>query len=201
MRVASIRGWAESGMRACAQGGHSSFRSRLELCVLAFDATNAFNTMPRQVVLDAVAKRLPALGVVVNSWLGAPTSHTFWQSNGETGEAIDASAGVDQGCPLSPALFAIGLADALDNINTRLGSLTASCRVFSYLDDIVIAVPSEHAFAASKIAVEELNKAGLVVNEDKTAAWTKDPAAPLPPVLASCRFPHVKVSRCHRAVA
>ena len=46
-------------------------------CVfLAFDATNAFNTMPRQVVLDAVAKRLPALSVVVNSWLGGPTSHT-----------------------------------------------------------------------------------------------------------------------------
>ena len=47
-------------------------------CVfLAFDATNAFNTMPRQTVFDAVAKRLPDLSVVLDAWLSKPTSHTY----------------------------------------------------------------------------------------------------------------------------
>ena len=121
-------------------------------CVfLAFDATNAFNTLPRQTVFDAVAKRLPDLSVVLDAWLSQPTSHTYWKPDGSEGVAINATAGVDQGCPLSPALFAIGLADALSNINTRLQALSPNARVFSYLDDVIVAIPSEHATAAAAI--------------------------------------------------
>lgn len=84
-------------------------------CVfLTFDATNAFNTIPRRVVSDAVARRLPDLAVVVNSWLGQSTCPMYWRAEGGTGGAVEASTGVDQGCPLSPALFAIGIADEED---------------------------------------------------------------------------------------
>ena len=38
-----------------------------DLVFLAFDASNAFNTIPRQVVLNAVANRLPELSTVVNA--------------------------------------------------------------------------------------------------------------------------------------
>ena len=85
--------------------------------------------------------------------------------------------GVRQGCPLSPALFAIGLADTLSTINTRLQGLTPSARVFSYLDDVIIAAPSEHVEAAAALVAEELQRTGLHLNLAKTVAWTK--TAPL----------------------
>ena len=162
-------------------------------CVfLAFDASNAFNTLPRGVVLDAVAKRLPGLAVVVNNWLGQPTGHTYWQANGGKGVVVEATAGVDQGCPLSPALFAMGIADTLDNIIARVGALSSAARVFSYLDDVIVAIPSEHAAAAEAACVEELQRAGLVINTSKTAVWTKDPSTPLPESFATKRVSHMK---------
>ena len=119
---------------------------------LAFDASNTFNTLPRGVVLDAVGSRLPGLAVVVHNWLGQPTGHTYWQADGGEGVHVEATAGVDQGCPLSPALFAMGIADTLDNINARLNTLSPAARVFSYFDDVVVAIPSEHA--ATPVALQ-----------------------------------------------
>ena len=45
------------------------------LVFLAFDASNAFNTIPRQAVLNAIGHRLPELSTVVNAWLGQATTH------------------------------------------------------------------------------------------------------------------------------
>ena len=54
---------------------------------------------------------------------------------------VTATAGVDQGCPLSPLLFAIGLAEALQEISDQLVTLDASAELFAYLDDVVVVVP------------------------------------------------------------
>ena len=95
------------------------------------------------------------------------------------------------------ALFAIGIADALSNINARLQALTPNARVFSYLDDVIVAAPSEHAAAAANITVEELKAVGLEINVAKTTAWTNDPPAPLPEALASYRVPTFKCLGAH----
>ena len=120
------------------------------------------------------------------------TTHLFWQPEGGKGAGVRATAGVDQGCPLSPALFAIGIAECLSNIDTRLHALSPLARVFSYLDDVIVAVPSEHAEQASVIVCEELQKVGLQLDPSKTAAWTKDPAAPVPATFADARTPTFK---------
>ena len=39
------------------------------------------------------------------------------------------------------ALFAIGLAASLENIQTKLAELSPTCRVFSYLDDVMVVAP------------------------------------------------------------
>ena len=130
--------------------------------------------MPRQLIPDAVQARVPALAQVVSAWLCQRTTHLYWNDGG-FGAPVSATAGVDQGCPLSPALFAIGLAAPLERIQTRLAELAPTCRVFSYLDDVMVVAPGPEAARAMKVVVDELTGAGLTVNSSKTAARTYDP--------------------------
>ena len=145
--------------------------------VLAFDCSNAYNSLPRQHILSGLRARAPALLRFARCWLGGETTHLFWDGNSDA-EPVRATSGVDQGCPLSPAFFAITVAGALGEINGRLQQLSPECRVFSYLDDIMVFAPPEHAVAAAQLVPAELARLGLTVNLDKTQAWTADPQAP-----------------------
>ena len=154
--------------------------------VLQFDASNALNTMPRQRIIDSVWARAPMLAAVVTAWSQVETTHVYWDGDG-TANPITSNRGVDQGCPLSPALFAIGIADALQQINDRIGHFTSDACVFSYLDDIIVAAPAGQARAIIDIVVEEMARAGLNLAPGKTVAWTRDPATALPPSVDGLR--------------
>ena len=114
----------------------------------------------------------------------------FWDE-ATKGKPVESTKGVDQGCPLSPALFAIGVAEALERIHSKLAALSPEAQVFSYLDDVVVLVPGASAEEAVRVVKAELEGVGLTVNADKTAAWTLDPHAPLPP-----RLQGLRVDRC-----
>eukprot|EP00969_Alexandrium_andersonii_P136125 6022675-Alexandrium_andersonii.AAC.1 len=118
--------------------------------VLAFDASNAFNTLPRQAVLDALRQRAPRLLPVANAWLTRETAHVFWDGGGAA-HPVRAQAGVDQGCPLSPAFFAIGIAGALAQADVRLRQLHPAARLFSYLDDVLVVAPASCSRAAHDV--------------------------------------------------
>ena len=120
--------------------------------VLKFDCSNAFNTIPRQLILDAVMARAPSLAPVAAAWLCQPTTHLVWDGGGK-GLPIRATRGVDQGCPLSPAFFAMALAGPLDRIHSRLATLSSSCRVFSYLDDVMVVAPGGVAESAMDVVI------------------------------------------------
>ena len=179
------------GRRAGCELVHKTLAALTEACpngvVLSFDATNAFNSIPRSRVMDGVAARAPSLYHIVQAWLGAnPTTHFFW-NDADAATPIRAKRGVDRGCPLSPGLFAIALADALGDIAADLQRLSPECRVFSYLDDIMVFGPPEHADAAIQIVIAALTRAGLQVNQTKTKAWTKNPEVVLPPTAQRAR--------------
>ena len=101
--------------------------------------------------------------------MAQPTKHLFWDDESEA-QPIRATRGVDQGCPLSPALFAIGLAESLERIQTGLAGFAPTCKVFSYLDDVYVVVPSGEGEKAMDLVVGELTGIGLTVNAGKTAA-------------------------------
>eukprot|EP00973_Karenia_brevis_P054910 7634366-Karenia_brevis.AAC.1 len=50
--------------------------------VVAFDCTNAFNTLPRGRVCEAVRSRLPALSHTANAWLTQRVVHMCWDEVG-----------------------------------------------------------------------------------------------------------------------
>ena len=141
--------------------------------VVAFDARNAFGSIPRPKVWEGVLSRMPDLAPTVAAWLGGPTVHAHWDERGVV-TPVTAASGVDQGCPLSPLLFALGLAPALDAIVQQLQALDASARAFAYLDDIVVVVPPGRAEAAHDIVETCLGQCGLALNRDKTEVWSRN---------------------------
>ena len=154
--------------------------------VLAFDVQNAYNSVPRGVLLAAVARRAPALLPLAHAWLAQPTTHLYWDE-GTSGHGVRAERGVDQGCPLSPAFFAIAIADALESVHSTLHARAPSARVFSYLDDIMVFVPAELAPGAIEVVGHALAAVGLTLEPSKTRVWSKDPATPLLPALHPLR--------------
>ena len=154
--------------------------------VLSFDAANAFNTMSRSAVRAALEGTIPGLARACGWWYAQPTTHIYWDERQQAHEII-AEQGVDQGCPLSPALFSIALAPKLAALETHLRASDDRARVYAYLDDLFIvcdSAQSEVAVAGVQGAMAEL---GMSIKATKTKVWSTDPNLPLPPAITQFR--------------
>ncbi len=149
---------------------------------LKLDFANAYNNMFREAILRAVQERAPGLLPVARVLCGAESRHWWYDAYGH-GKRISATRGVDQGCPLSPALFAIGLAPALDLLRAALRALDPDAYVFSYLDDIHVVVDPQHVKEVFALVEEHFTPLGLSLNASKSEAWRPEASGfiPLPP--------------------
>lgn len=118
-------------------------------------------------------------------WLATSATHTHWE-RGCMPSRLLATRGVDQGCPLAPAVFAAGLREPLARLNAQLQAFDARCQVYAYLDDVVLIVPAARAGDAYTVAAHEFAGLGVELNDSKTQVWLTGPAArdALPPALA-----------------
>ena len=101
---------------------------------------------------------------------GAPSRRAH-SLPGDDAAPVDATRGVDQGCPLSPALYAIGTAPALETLLARLRALDPQAAVMAYLDDTYVVVAQEHAGRALALVRELFGPRGLELNLTKTKIW------------------------------
>ena len=91
-----------------------------ELVALQFDAVSAFNNMRRERVLAGVQEMTPHLLAFASLWLTRPSVAVLRKADGSYAQ-LPVTTGVDQGDPMAPFLFALGL--PLAEIRARLRGL------------------------------------------------------------------------------
>ncbi len=153
---------------------------RPEAAFVKLDFKNAYNSVLRQAVHDGVRGRLPALGAIAATLCPELTSHWWFASDG-CGRRIRSVRGVDQGCPLSPALFAIAIAPALEELRTQLRRQDSGAFVLSFLDDIYVVIDPSEVSRTLETARQLFQPIGLELHAGKTRVWSPRGFAPLPP--------------------
>lgn len=155
---------------------------------VSLDAENAFNAVSRAEVLKRISVGVPGLSLAAATLYGQPTTHYWTDSDGQAHQ-VRAERGVDQGCPLSPGLFAVALAPALASLNARLRQLCPTAVVLAYLDDLHVVCAANCAEAAVSFAAEDLAKVGCSLNLAKTRCWCPQSLTGLPATLEASRVP------------
>ena len=122
--------------------------------VLKVDFKNAFNSIRRDKMISTVKAHIPELLPYVHSAYSSP-SILLWN-----GAQVLSSEGIQQGDPLGPMLFCLG-------IHNLICSLSFEFKVF-YLDDGTIGGSLEDIEADLKIIEDHGRDLGLFLNVDKS---------------------------------
>ncbi|CAE7257961.1 unnamed protein product [Symbiodinium microadriaticum] len=127
--------------------------------LVKLDFRNAFNTVSRQAALDMACSQFPALARFVNWCYCAPADLYFGATR------LASAAGVQQGDPLGPLLFAAALQPLAQEL--RRGPLDLA---FFYLDDGVLAGDIAAVGAALAYVQQKAAQLGLHLNLAKCEA-------------------------------
>ena len=145
-----VKGGAEAGVRAARR-----FITNLpdNEVMIKIDFRNAFNTLRRDVIMEAVKENIPE---VLNYALSAYDNDSRLQF-GEFN--ISSEEGAQQGDPLGPLYFCLAIHKILENMQSKL--------VMAYLDDMVLAGEAS-VVAEDFLRLEaEGNRIGLSLNRHK----------------------------------
>ena len=104
----------------------------------------------------------------------------YWEDGRGTLRAVPQGEGGEQGDPLMPALFALGIHEAVEEVSTQLHP---GERIFAFLDDIYLVAPRHRAAEVYKLMARTLEqRAGIKADIGKAAAWSKNGGPPPPGV-------------------
>ena len=84
--------------------------------LVGVDISNACTTIRRDKVIEKMTEHAPEIVRLAQAWLGTDSIHVAPGKQEEGPVQIEQCAGIDQGCPLSPAMYAITVGDALDAV-------------------------------------------------------------------------------------
>ena len=145
--------------------------------VTQIDGIGAYDHIRRSSMLGALARTPSAhklLPFVLLSY-GAQSRYLWTDEAGQVHEVLQGEGG-EQGDALMPALFSLGMADALKQAQD---SLLADELVVAYLDDVYIITAPERALAAYRTVTETIaTVCGVQPNLGKTVVWNQAGTVP-----------------------
>ena len=143
-----------------------------ELSVLSIDGIGAFDHVKRAAMLGKLAsvpKARDALPFVRLSY-GGPTEYTWADANGQQ-HLIRQAEGGEQGDPLMPLLFALGIHDALREVAERL---QPGEDLAAFLDDVYVLCKPDRVRTIYDMLREALGRrAGIELHSGKTKVWNR----------------------------
>ena len=144
---------------------------RARKVVAALDSTNAFNTIERSAIIQAMADTPVAdnLRGVFNATYMRPSRLRVFGRESHTD--IMSTRGVRQGDPLGPTLFALGTLPAIKKCQLEHPSV----RIVAFADDIFVSGDSiAEVDAAIASIAKELSDRGVSLNKAKTKMVGRD---------------------------
>lgn len=121
--------------------------------VLKVDFRNAFNSISRSHILNLVHKHFPEVYSYVYSAYANPST-LFWES-----ETISSAYGVQQGDPIGPFLFCLGIHGTVVDLKSEINTW--------YLDDGCLCGDPDVVLEDFKFLAQECSKFGLEINPSK----------------------------------
>ena len=117
------------------------------------DFRNAFNTVRRDSILEAVAKYLPELLPYATSTLSGPSDLHFGSFT------LQSEEGAQQGDPLGPLYFCLAIIELLKAMKSEL--------VLAYLDDITLGDNTDTVLGDFMLLESAAHRLGLEINREK----------------------------------
>ncbi len=134
---------------------------------LQMDWTNAFNSLQRKPMLDAIAERQPTL-LPFATWVYRQPSRLFVSGAPEGTPPIMSECGVRQGDPCGPLYFALTLQGPLESMSRRYPEAPGR----AYLDDSFLQGRAEHVIRAFPALCDLGAAIGLVARPDKCGVYS-----------------------------
>ena len=151
------------GAENVVQGLRIAQASMGDCAIAEIDFTNAFNTVERSAIAEAVDRYFPHLKTWFELCYGRSSLLLVKDQR-----PIRSERGVQQGDPLGPFLFALALQPALEK-----AAENGECHVVAYLDDVYICGRPESVASAARRLIDTAAKVGLTCNVAK--CWATRP--------------------------
>jgi hypothetical protein len=143
--------------------------------IYSHDWANAFNTVSRQAIFDTLKDTYPSLVPFVNFLYGMPSTVHFFSEDATTNTPITSSAGVRQGDPLGPFLFAL----VSHRLLKKVAEARPSVHPLAYSDDTYLVARGPDILYSIDALAKEGAAIGLTPSPHKcllygtpgTSAW------------------------------
>jgi hypothetical protein len=154
-----VKGGPETIAHACHIFRKLADDATVELAIQTLDIKNAYNTLRRSVIANAVNNRLPELSRWFN-WAYATPSPLL----APDGTCMHmCGTGVKQGDPLASVLFCLGLHEALEAMHRRF----PLCTILADMDDVTVLGPVDSMPEVVRTFGQDIARLGMTLNTVK----------------------------------